>query len=173
MRTSSCSAGWVNSAGTLVDETVADTDGTLDTVDTDYLSSRGYCNAWGQSRRGSANDDQWGGRSLRRPGPAGGFPVVLMTIVKRLTTCYRLDTPGWGSGAGPCHARGRWVFVLAGHQNLCGGAGRRTFMTPGTTQDPCEPFPRHPARFGSVNPRSDQSGPVRTSQARWHPPVSR
>jgi len=81
----------VAAAGFFGDDTFTERDETFDTVDTDYLSSRGCCHAWDGRQR--VNGDQfmvW--RGCAGTGPAGSL-VVLLTIIKRPVTCSRLGGP--------------------------------------------------------------------------------
>jgi hypothetical protein len=62
--------------------TIADWDETLDTVDTDYLSSRGHYNAWLSRRRRSVTVSMIGaGEVFALTGSGSRTPVVLMTII--------------------------------------------------------------------------------------------
>ena len=66
---------WVNSAGTLMGFLARGSDGeeSFDTVDTDYLSSRGWYNAWVNGRRWSVNGASDGAEEFAVTGPAAAF----------------------------------------------------------------------------------------------------
>jgi len=59
----------------------SDGEESFDTVDTDYLSSRGCNNAWVNGRRWSVNGASDGAGGVRGHRSGSGFPVVRMTIV--------------------------------------------------------------------------------------------
>ena len=87
---------------------------------------------------------------------------MLMTIVKRLPTCYRLGTPTWGSGAWPYQARGPWVLVLSARPT-CAEIRYVNLMTSETTRNLPEHFPDLRLVRTRARSRPERHGPDQSS----------